>query len=75
MEARNNEHSKKISTLSDKLKACDASIRGIDKDIEVMTQEAKNVQKLVIDARDAQNSIFARACEDFEKKQSDLLRH
>lgn len=68
MEAKHNEQIKKINTLNDKVKACDSTIRSLDNDVQVIRNEQKAVVKLMNESRDAQNSIFQRAVDDFESK-------
>lgn len=74
IEAKHNDHAKRVQTVSDKQRACDSAIRGLEKQIELAINESKHVQKLVTDARDAQNSIFSRAIEDFEQRQAGLMQ-
>jgi chromosome segregation ATPase len=71
-ETKHNEHAKKNQTLVDKLKVCDGSIRALDSDVAIMTTEAKSVQRLVNESREAQKVIFAKAVADFEARSAQI---
>jgi hypothetical protein len=63
---------KKITNLSDRHLVYESTIRGFESNVAAVETELKSVERLFLDTKDSQLSIFARAVADFEVRHKSL---